>query len=79
MLAVLVQRKLGQASRRLMNMATHIGRAEIVLERNEFDFSICSETVNPFPELGLISNEIIEERVSETSETLVRKPLKGFR
>ena len=52
MLAVLVQRKVGQASRRLMNIATYMGRAEIVLERNEFDFSICSETVNPFPELG---------------------------
>jgi hypothetical protein len=52
MLAVLVQRKVGQASRRLMNIATYMGRAEIVLKQNEFDFSICSETVNPFPELG---------------------------
>jgi len=32
--------------------ATYMGRTEIVLERNEFNFSICSETVNPFPELG---------------------------
>jgi hypothetical protein len=47
MLAVLVQRKVGQASRR-----PYMGRAEIVLERNEFNFSICLETVNPFPELG---------------------------
>jgi hypothetical protein len=33
--------------------ATYMGRAKILLERKEFHFSICSETVNPFPELGL--------------------------
>ncbi len=31
--------------------ATYMGRAEIVLERNEFNSSICSETVNPFSKL----------------------------
>ena len=81
MLAVLAQRKAGQASRRPRDFLRLIWvEQKIVLERSEFNFSVCSETVNPFPGLGYYRwwNYLIlgfRDLGNPCSETLKRFPI----